>query len=150
MLGKIKDLANILIYGGSTKFNSGENTILSAVYAALPNNEKETLEEQLNSVILVQRQHPGRLVMAYYRKSANLVELPYSGYEYCLAEVKYKNNNRTKKTNVVLHDGVFQSLEHAVPKEQTEINEIISVILHPNEYKSVAEEIDNEEHGRNT
>ena len=146
---KLKDFANILIYGGSTKFNSGENVILTAVYNALPENEKEIFEKQRNSVKLVQRQHPRRLIMAYYRKSANITELPYSGYEYCLAEVKYKNNNRTKKTNVVLHNGVLQSLEREVPKEQTEVNEIVSVVLHPKGYKGVAEEINDEEQGEN-
>jgi hypothetical protein len=149
VLEKLKDFVSILIYGGSTKFNSGEIAILTAVYNALPDNEKEIFEEQRNSVKLVQRQHPGRLVMAYYRKSANVSELPYSGYEYCLAEVKYKNSNRTKNTNVVLHDGLLQSLERAVPKDDTEIDKIINVTLHPKKYKSIADEIDAEEHSEN-
>ena len=149
MLEKIKDIINIIISGGSSSFNSGENTILSSVYDALPENEKEIFKEQRESIKLVQRQHPGRLVMAYYRKSANTTVLPYSGYEHCLAEVKYKNNNRTKKTKVVLHEGLLQSLEGAVPKDKIEVNEIVNVTLHPKKYKSEAEVIDAEEHGNN-
>ena len=117
------------------------------MYNALPENEKVIFANQRNAVRLVQRQNPGRLIMAYYRKGAKIEKLPYAGYEHCLADVRYKNENGIKKTCVVLHEGVLQSLERNVPKSLDEVAIIVSVQLHPKGYKSVADEIDAEEHG---
>ncbi|MED5238984.1 MULTISPECIES: hypothetical protein [unclassified Alcanivorax] len=87
--------------------------------------------------------------MAYYRKSSSVPEMPYMSDEYCLAEVRHKREKQPRKTNVVLHNGILQSLERSVPKDESEIREIVSVRLHPKSYQSLAEELDAEEHDEN-
>ena len=149
MLERIRDFLNTLIYGGTSGFNIGENIILDAVYDELPESEKRIFKLQRESVKLVQRQHPGKLIMAYYGSNNNVNPLPYLGYEHCLAAVKYEFGNQKKTTNVVLHEGVLQSIERNVPKDSTDIEKIISVKLHPKKYKDIATELDAEEHGGN-
>mgnify|MGYP005814157297 CR=1 FL=1 len=58
-VGKIADLFNAVFYGGSRSFNAGENAILDAVEAELPESEREIFSKQRGAVNLVQRQHPG-------------------------------------------------------------------------------------------
>lgn len=133
--------------GGTSSFNQPELLILNSVIDSLPEQEAEILNKQIQSVCLVQRNNPGRLVAAYYSKSANIPVLPYSGYEYCLAKVSYKLDGKTKTTNVVLHNGKFMTFERNVPQKNDHIDSIINVALHPNDYKPVTPEIDAEEHG---
>jgi len=148
-VGKIADLFNAAFYGGSRSFNAGENAILDAVEAELPESEREIFSKQRGAVNLVQRQHPGKLVMAYYRKASSVPEMPYMSDEFCLAEVWHKRDKQPRKTNVVLHNGILQSLERSVPEDESDIREIVSVCLYPNSYQSLAEELDAEEHDKN-
>ena len=135
--------------GGSRDFNEAEKRLLSALADALPENEKEILLRQLSSVRLVQRQHPGRLVVAYYKNQQEVPQLPYGGIEYCIAKINYRSSGRTKATYLVLHHGRFMSFERSVPKTITDIESIGTVVLHPTTYKRVAQEIDAEEHSQN-
>ncbi|MBW0149547.1 hypothetical protein [Marinobacter arenosus] len=148
-MGKIADLFNAAIHGGSRSFNSGENAILDAVEAELPESEREIFSKQRSAVNLVQRQRPGKLVVAYYGKASSVPEMPYQSYEYCLAEVWHNQGKQPRKTNVVLHNGLLQSLERSVPRSESEVREIVSVLLHPQSYQSLPEELDSEEHGNN-
>jgi len=133
--------------GGSRDFNEAEKRLLSFLMDALPANDREVLSRQLGSIRLVQRQHPGRLVVAYYKKQQAVPQLPYPGYEYCLAKVSYKSKGRTKATSLVLHNGRFMSFERNVPENPSDIESLGKVILHPEGYSGVAEEIDTDEHG---
>ena len=133
--------------GGSRDFNEAEKRLLSFLMDGLPANEREVLSRQLGSIRLVQRQHPGRLVVAYYKNQQDVPQLPYPGYEYCLARVSYKSKGRTKATSVVLHNGRFMSFERNVPETPRDIESLGAVILHPEGYRGVAEDIDTEAHG---
>lgn len=146
MWAKIQNALNIFLRGGTSTFSISEKFIIASVENELPASDRAILEEQINSISLVQRQHPGRLVVAYYQKRNKPNILPYSGYEYCLAEVHYKHENKTRKVRLVLHDGRLQSLEGAVPISQKSSFKIKKVCLHPQGFKSIAEKIDAEEH----
>lgn len=133
--------------GGSRDFNEAEKRLLSFLMEALPAEDREVLSRQLDSIRLVQRPHPGRLVVAYYKNQQEVPQLPYSGYEYCLAKVSYRSKGRTKATSLVLHDGRFMTFERNVPQTPDDIESLSGVTLHPEGPKGVAAEIDAEEHG---
>lgn len=135
--------------GGTVGFNKPELLLLNSVIDVLPKAESDILRKQVQSVSLVQRHNPGRLVAAYYPKRSCVPLLPYPGYEYCLAKVSYRFNGITRTTNVVLHDGKFMTFEREVPRKNDHIDEIVNVSLHPFGYKPVAQEIDAEEHDDN-
>lgn len=143
MLTKVLDFFR----GGSRDFNEAEKRLLEFLMDALPASDREVLSRQLCSIRLVQRQHPGRLVVAYYKNQQDVPPLPYPGYEYCLAKVSYQSRGRTKATSLVLHNGRFMSFERNVPETLSDIESLGKVILHPEGYRGVASEIDNEEHG---
>jgi len=135
------------LLGGTRGFNDAERRLLSFVLEALPPQDREILSRQIASVRKVQRQHPGRLVAAYYRKQDDVPRLPYPGYAHCLANVSYKARGRTRTTSLVLHDGRFMTFERNVPQGLVEIESLAKVVLHPAGFRSVASEIDAEEHG---
>jgi hypothetical protein len=133
--------------GGTPEFNEAERILLSAVVKRLPTSEALILSEQIRSVSLVQRQHPGRLVVAYYNRSTAIPELPYPGYEHCLANVTFTTTSGTRKAmSVVLHNARLMTLERNVPKNANEVKDVVSIKLHPRGYKSEADAIDEEEH----
>lgn len=136
------------LFGGTRSFNDAEARLLSFLVDALPTRDREILLCQINSVGKVQRQHPGRLVAAYYKPGREVPRLPYPGDEYCLANVTYKSGARTRTTSLVLHDGRFMSFERSVPRSLSEISSLVAVVLHPGGFKTVARDIDGEEHGR--
>jgi len=137
------------IRGGSRDLNEAEKRLLSALADALPDDEKEILSRQLTSIRLVQRQHPGRLVVVYYKNQQEVPQLPYRGTEYCIAKINYRSSGQTKATYLVLHHGRFMSFERSVPRTIAEIESVGKVVLHPPTYKGVAQEIDAEEHSQN-
>lgn len=135
--------------GGTAGFNAAERTILAAVAEHLPDGERSAFAAQVEGVHLVQRQHPGRLVVAFYPRATQVQALPYSGYEYCLAKVQYKSvGGQRKTTSVVLHNGRLMSLESNVPQSEGDISEVSAVKLHPKGYRAEATAMDAEEHGR--
>ena len=136
--------------GGSRDFNEAERRLLSALADALPEQEKKILLRQLASVRLVQRQHPGRLVVAYYKNQHEVPQLPYRGTEYCIAKINYRSSGQTKATYLVLHHGRFMSFERSVPKTIADVESLGKVVLHPPTYKGVAQETDAEEHSQST
>ncbi len=142
MLTKVFDFFR----GGSRDFNAAEKQILSFACDALPPPDRATLQQQIASVNLVQRQHPERLVVAYYKNAETVEQLPYLGDEHCLAKVSYKSRGKTKTTFLVLHDGRFMTFERSVPQDSEDIESLVKVVLHPDDFKDVAEEIDGEEH----
>lgn len=146
MLTRLLDLFR----GGSRDFNEAEKHLLSALADALPANEREILLRQLVSVRLVQRQHPGRLVVAYYKNQQEVPQLPYPGIEYCIAKINYRFSGQTKATYLVLHHGRFMSFERNVPRTIADIESLGKVVMHPPTYKGVAQEIDTEEHSQST
>lgn len=150
MLRTIVKKISAFLRGGTSTFNEKEMLLLKAILNTLPEAEAKIFSQQISTVSLVQRPNPRRLVVAYYSNKNKVSQLPYLGYEYCLAKVTYKFNGQTKTTNVVLHDGRLMSLERNVPSKGEEIDSITSVALHPSGYKSVAEEIDKKEHEQNT
>jgi hypothetical protein len=135
------------LFGGTRGFNAAEARVLSFLSEALPAQERQTLARQLGAVRKVQRQNPGRLVVAYYRKGDDVPRLPYPGYAYCLAHVTYMSRGHPRTTSLVLHDGRFMSFERNVPQQLSDIEAPCSVVLHPKGFESVAAEIDAEEHG---
>ncbi len=144
-------MKNVIAFlrGGTSSFNEPELLLLHATLDSLPEEEAEILAKQIEAVSLIQRQHPGRLVVAYYPKRSNVPQLPYLGYEYCISKVTYKSAGKRKTTNLVLHDGRFMTFERNVPLRNEKIESIVQVVPHPGGYKPVAEEIDTEEHGAN-
>ena len=132
--------------GGTRGFNPAETQLLSFVLGAMPEDERRILRAQIQAISHVQRQHPGRLVVAFYAKSSHTGSLPYPGYEYCLARVTYRTNGAKRTTAVVLHDGRLMSLERNVPTAEEEIEPPVRVTLHPGRPSPVAVEIDREEH----
>jgi len=126
-------------------FNEAEELLLSFLIDALPAKDRDILSHQLMAVRKVQRQHPGWLVVAYYKKGGDVPQLPYLGCERCLANVTYKSGGRTKTTSLVLHDGRFMTFERNVPQSLSDIEALVAVSLHPGDFKSVAAEIDAQE-----
>lgn len=143
MLSKISEF----LLGGTRGFNEAEKRLLSFLADALPAQDRDILSRQLMAVRKVQRQHPGRLVVAYYKKGGDVPQLPYPGYEHCLANITYKSAGRTKTTSLVLHDGRFMTFERNVPRSLSDIEALGAVVLHPRGFKSVTPEIDAQEHG---
>lgn len=86
--------------------------------------------------------------MAYYPKRSQIQPLPYNAYEHCIAKAKYTADGGKRWTYVVLHDGIFMSIERNVPLKSTNIATVNEVVLHPCDYKPVARDIDHEEHGQ--
>jgi hypothetical protein len=146
MLRELLHSIRAAIRGGTPAFNRAEKQLLSHVLGALPEGERHALSAQIDAVSLVQRQHAGRLVVAFYPKSADVVRLPHSGYEHCLANVTYRHKGKRKTTAVVLHDGRLMSLERNVPIAEGDIEPPVAVTLHPRGRSGVASEIDAEEH----
>lgn len=136
--------------GGSRDFNEAEKSLLLTLADALPEHEKEILLRQLTSVRLVQRQHPGRLVVAYYKNQQEVPQLPYLGTEYCIAKINYRSSGQSKATYLVLHHGRFMSFVRSIPRTLSDVESLGKVVLHPPTYKGVAQEIDAEEHSQST
>lgn len=132
--------------GGSKTFNKAEERILSAVLNALNEAEREVVSKQIAAVSLVQRQHPDRLVVAYYSKPNEVMPLPYADYEYCLARVVYESRGEKQRVAVVLHHGRIMSLEGDVPKNLQGIEHVIKVELHPQASIILTNGINSEEH----
>lgn len=132
--------------GGTSKFTSAERTLLQSVFKALPEHDAHIFLEQIEAVSLVQRHNPGRMVVAFYPRRSQVRPLPYMGYEYCIAKVRYTADGMKKWTYIVLHDGIFMSLERNVPLKNTDITNVNEVILRPDMYKPVSYDIDREEH----
>lgn len=149
MLKAILKNAFAFLRGGLSKFNDPEILLLESTLNVLPKEEAEILQKQIEAVSVVQRQHPGRLVVAFYPKRKNVPQLPYLEDEYCISKVTYKANSKNKTTNLVLYKGRFMTFERNVPLKGDKIESIVKVILHPHDYKPVAAEIDAEEHGEN-
>ena len=143
MLAKISEF----IFGGTRGFNEAETRLISSLIDALPAQDREVLARQLTLIHKVQRSNPGRLVAAYYKRGVDVPQLPYLGYEYCLANVTYRSEGRARTTSLVLHNGRFMTFERNVPKTASEIESVDAVVLHPRGFKSVAPEIDGQEHG---
>jgi hypothetical protein len=143
VLAKISEF----LFGGTRGFNQAETRLLSSLLDALPTQDREILARQLTSIRKVQRHNPGQLVAAYYKRGVDVPQLPYSGYEYCLANVTYRSGGRSKTTSLVLHNGRFMTFERNVPRSVSEIEAVDAVVLHPRGFKSVAPEIDAQEHG---
>ena len=137
------------LQGGTPGFSAAESRVLSFVLDGLAEPDRSTLTAQIGAVALVQRQHPGRLVVAYYRRPETVPPLPYPGYEYCLAKVKYMSRDRARTTSLVLHDGRFMTFERNVPELESDIESLVAVEMHPGTRSSVAEEIDRAEHASN-
>jgi hypothetical protein len=135
------------VFGGTRGFNEAETRLLSFLMDSLPAQERDILARQLMSVRKVQRQNPGRLFVAYYRSGDEVPQLPYLGYEHCMAHVTYKSGGRTKTTSLVLHNGRFMTFERNVPQHPSDIEGLNSVVLHPDGFESVAPKVDAEEHG---
>ena len=133
--------------GGTAGFNEAESRLLQSLLDALPQPDKSILSAQLAAVTLVQRQHPGRLVVAYYPMPERVPVLPYPGYEYCLANLRYRSKGKVRKTSIMLHDGRFMSFERKVPRSPEEIEALVEVELHPGRSGHIASDIDREEHG---
>lgn len=142
MLSRVLDFFR----GGSRDFNEAEKRLLSFLMDALPVEDQQVLARQLASVRLVQRQHPGRLVVACFRNQPGVPQLPYPGIEYCLAKVSHRSKGQTKATSLVLHNGPFMAFECNVPQTLADIESASKVVLHPQTYKGVTQEIDAEEH----
>ncbi|MDR3054824.1 MAG: hypothetical protein LBU53_05400 [Zoogloeaceae bacterium] len=142
MLAKISEF----IFGGTRGFNEAETRLLSFLMDSLPAQEREILSHQLLSVRKVQRQNPGQIVVVYYKSGNEVPRLPYPGYEHCLANITYKSGERAKTTSLVLHNGRFMTFERNVPQRLSDIETLNSVVLHPKGFKSVAQEIDAQEH----
>lgn len=132
--------------GGTPGFNAAESKVLSFVLGGLAEPDRSILRAQISAVALVQRQHPGRLVVVYYRRPNTVPALPYPEYEHCLAKVKYVSRGRARTTSLVLHDGRFMSFERNVPELESDIESLVAVEMHPEIQPSVAEEIDHAEH----
>ena len=147
MFKKIAALLAFLRGDDSPSFNEAELKLLSFLREALPEEEKATLAAQISAVRLVQRQNLGRIHVVYYRKPESTPLFPYPGYEHCLAKVSYKSNGKTKTTALVLHDGRLMTFERNVPLNVSDIESLVKVVLHPDGFKSVTDEIDAEEHG---
>ena len=143
MLAKISEF----LFGGTRGFNDAEARLLSFLMDSLPARDRDILACQLMSVRKVQRQNPGRLVAVYYRNSDEVPQLPYLGYEYCLANITYKSCGRSRTTSIVLHDGRLMTFERHVPTTLSDIETLSSVALHPGGFTTVAPDIDAEEHG---
>lgn len=143
MLAKISEF----LLGGTRGFNQAESRLLSALLDALPTQDREILARQMMLIRKVQRSNPGRLVAAYYKRGVDVPQLPYPGYEYCLANITYRSGGRARTTSLVLHDGRFMTFERNVPRNASEIESVDAVALHPRGFKSVAPEIDAQEHG---
>ena len=141
-------LANLLeyLFGGTRGFNDAESRLLSFVSESLPPEEQRIWEQQIRSVRKVQRQIPGQLIAVYYQRNAKVPPLPYPGYEHCLATVTYLSRGRARTTSLVLHDGRFMTFERNVPQRLGDIEALQSIVLHPKGFKSVAPEIDGQEH----
>lgn len=133
-------------FGGTCGFNDAEARIIAFVADSLPVEEGLVLRHQVKAVRKVQRQSPGRLVVAFYKERDSVPPLPYPGYEHCLANVTYTSRGRSKTTSLVLHQGRFMSFERNVPQTMGDIEAIQSVTLHPKGFESIAQEIDAEEH----
>jgi len=135
-----------MLRGGTPGFSAAESRVLSFVLDGLAEPDRSTLTAQIAAVALVQRQHPGGLVVAYYRRPDIVPALPYPGYEYCFAKVKYISRGRARTTSLVLHDGRFMTFERNVPELESDIESLVAVEMHPGIQPSVAEEIDHAEH----
>ncbi len=135
--------------GGTPGFSAAESRVLSFVLDSLTEPDRSTLTAQIGAVALVQRQHPGRLVVAYYRNPKTVPPLPYPGYEYCLAKVKYMSRGQVRTTSLVLHDGRFMTFERSVPELEGDIESLVAVEMHPGTQPSVAADIDHVEHTSN-
>ncbi len=146
MLRRLLGSVRAALRGGTSSFNPAEKQVLSHVLAAMPEVERSTLRSQIDAVALVQRQHPGRLVVAFYPKTADVASLPYPGYEHCLAKVAYTSRGRKRTTTVVLHNGRLMSLERNVPVVVGDIEPPVSVTLHPGPGSNITSQIDAEEH----
>lgn len=147
MLKKLWSSLLSFLKGGTASFHSGEMFILNAVLQALPSDERLVFAQQIEAISLVQRPQPGRMTIGFYRKPASIRALPYQDYEHCLAEVQYSTQGKVKKTNIMLHRGRLQSIERSIPAKSFLSTAKPRVTLHPIGVKSVAEEIDAEEHG---
>lgn len=142
MLSKILEF----VLGGTRGFNEAETRLLDFVMDALPPGDGSVLSRQRSSVRKVQRPHSGQMVVAYYKPGDDVPRLPYPGDEYCLATVTYLSQGRAVQTSLVLHNGRFMTFERNVPESLADVEALISVLLHPMAYKSVASEIDAQEH----
>lgn len=138
-------LAERLLRG--RRFNAAEARLIGFVSEALPADEREVLARQFAAVRKVRRHHPGRLVAAYYGDASKVPTLPYPGYEHCLADVTYRSTSGPRTTSVVLHHGRLMTLERNVPHSLSEVGALVGVRRHPGGFKSVATQIDAEEHG---
>jgi len=149
VLDKFVEYVYLIFRGGTRGFNEAEMNILLSVLESLPNRDKSILKTQIESINFVQRQHPGRLVVAYYGNKENVPRLPYLASEHCLAKVIYNSGNKKRVTSLILHKGRFMSFERNVPQVSSEIDSILKIKLHPDGLSSVTEEIDAEEHRKN-
>ncbi|WP_185232613.1 hypothetical protein [Teredinibacter franksiae] len=138
-----------LLRGGLSEFNEPEKRLLEVTMNALPKEEAAIFAKQIEAVSLIQHQHPGRLVSAYYSKGINVPQLPFFGYEYCVSKVIYRVNGKNRTASLVLHEGRFMTFEGSVPLKGDKVESIVKVVLHPAGYKPVAEEIDAGEHDKN-
>ena len=102
MLKYLRSSVRAALRGGTRSFSAAEKHVLSRVLMALPEVERRTLRRQIDAISLVQRQHPGRLVVVIFPPATDLATLPYPGYEHCLAKVTYTSRGSKRITAVVL------------------------------------------------
>lgn len=133
--------------GGTACLNPAELKLIDALIEALPHDEAKILKAQIAKIDLVQRPQAGRMTIAFYRKNLDVALFKQDGYEYCLAKLRYLSGGKKRVTSIVLHDGKFMSIERNIPLKVKDVTKVIEVILHPDDYKPVAEEIDAEERG---
>jgi hypothetical protein len=150
MISWIQDFCYQIAFGGTRSFSQSEIALIRAVIECLPSSDAQILENQIRSIRLVQQPVRGRLSICFYPANRKIPELPYGGYEYCLAEVTLRDDNRKrrKKSRLMLHDGRLQSLEGFIPPKTEQQISSNQVLLHPKMKRpSTATALDRLEHG---
>ncbi|RYD18601.1 MAG: hypothetical protein EOP88_22015 [Verrucomicrobiaceae bacterium] len=136
-----------IIYGGTSTLHLGEQSLIALVSAALDQEDRKTLEDQIRSIWLVQRPQPRRMTIITYHDPEKVPSFADDSYEQCLAELRIKTGTGKPRTaRLMLHRGRLHSFEGSIPESITPSCHC-ELTLWPHRKSTTAKAIDKREHG---
>ncbi|MCA9581841.1 MAG: hypothetical protein KC416_08600 [Myxococcales bacterium] len=110
---RIRELADRILYGGTKAFRDYERLVIRSFVSQLPDLERSVLENQLESVRLIQRFHQGKQVVVHLRGATSVLGLESASPEVRMADAFFEN--RSIRCGIVFSFGRLSSLEFSAP-----------------------------------
>jgi hypothetical protein len=147
---KLFRLGTFLLYGGTQRLRGYEKEIIDHLRFSLSAPDQNALIEQLSNLDHLKRLHKDRMVTFYFFNETKLPKFGDLRDENRIAVFKLTIPKFTVLVNIISHRGLLSSFEFTKSPKPLK-NELFDILFVKNAkaYESLAESIDQSEHGEN-